>query len=64
MSDGATEIGFKVSSGCHAFRASVITTYLEAGGSLENAHETRVRPSFHDGASEEITLNEVERIGV
>ena len=29
--------GFKVKLGCHVFRATGITAYLEAGRSLENA---------------------------
>ena len=33
----ATEAGFKVKIGCHVFRATGITAYLEAGGTLENA---------------------------
>jgi hypothetical protein len=31
------EAGFKVKLGCHVFRATGITAYLEAGGTLENA---------------------------
>src|ERR1700730_178049 len=39
------EAGFKINLGCHVFRATGITAYLEAGGTLENAqamaaHET------------------------
>jgi hypothetical protein len=30
------EAGFKVKLGCHVFRATGITAYLEAGGTLEN----------------------------
>jgi hypothetical protein len=38
--------GFRVKLGCHVFRATGITAYLEAGGTLENAqamaaHESR-----------------------
>jgi hypothetical protein len=32
-----TEVGFKVKLCCHVLRATGITDYLEAGGSLENA---------------------------
>jgi hypothetical protein len=44
------EAGFKVNLGCHVFRATGITAYLEAGGTLENAqamaaHESRAPPS-------------------
>ena len=31
------DAGFKVKLGCHVFRATGITAYLEAGGTLENA---------------------------
>jgi sRNA-binding protein len=46
----AAELGMKVKIGCHTFRATGITAYLEAGGTLENAqlmaaHEARARPS-------------------
>jgi hypothetical protein len=30
-------LGMKVKIGCHTFRATGITAYLEAGGTLENA---------------------------
>jgi integrase len=33
----SAEIGMKVKIGCHTFRATGITAYLEAGGTLENA---------------------------
>jgi integrase len=41
----AAEAGFKQKLGCHVFRATGITAYLEAGGTLENtqamaAHES------------------------
>ena len=31
------DAGFKIKLGCHVFRATGITAYLEAGGTLENA---------------------------
>jgi integrase/recombinase XerD len=33
----AAELGTRVRIGCHTFRATGITAYLEAGGTLENA---------------------------
>ena len=47
----ATTLGLDVRIGCHTFRATGITAYLEAGGTLENAqamaaHEVRAQPSF------------------
>jgi hypothetical protein len=37
----AAEPGMKGSIGCHTFRATGITAYLEAGGTLENAQGPR-----------------------
>jgi len=39
------DAGFKVKLGCHVFRATGITAYLEAGGSLENAQAMAARES-------------------
>ena len=33
----AADLGTRVRIGCHTFRATGITAYLEAGGTLENA---------------------------
>ena len=33
----AAELGLRAKIGCHTFRATGITAYLEAGGTLENA---------------------------
>jgi hypothetical protein len=46
----AAELGLRVKIGCHTFRATGITAYLEAGGTLENAqamaaHESPPPPS-------------------
>jgi integrase len=47
----AAEAGFKQKLGCHVFRATGITAYLEAGGTLEKAQAmaTHERPT-HDQA--------------
>ena len=63
------EAGFKVKLGCHVFRAMGITAYLEAGGTLENAQLMAARESprttkLYDRTSDEITLDEIERIGI
>lgn len=55
--------------GCHAFRATGITTSLAAGGTLEHAqavamHESPRTIKLCDGISDKITLDEVERIRV
>jgi integrase len=52
---------------CHTFRATGITAYLEAGGTLENAqlmaaHESPRTTKLYDRTGDEITLDEVERI--
>ena len=46
----AAELGMRIRVGCHTFRATGITAYLEAGGTLENAKpwprtKARARPS-------------------
>jgi integrase/recombinase XerD len=55
--------------GCHTFRATGITSYLEAGGTLENAqlmaaHESPRTTKLYDRTGDEITLDEVERIAI
>ena len=55
--------------GCHTFRATGITAYLEAGGTLENAqamaaHESPRTTKLYDRTGDEITLDEVERIRI
>jgi site-specific recombinase XerD len=65
----AAELGLKVKIGCHTFRATGITAYLEAGGTLENAqamaaHESPRTTKLYDRTGDEITLDEVERITI
>jgi site-specific recombinase XerD len=65
----AGELGMKVKIGCHTFRATGITAYLEAGGTLENAqlmaaHESPRTTKLYDRTGDEITLDEVERISI
>lgn len=65
----AAALGLKVRIGCHTFRATGITAYLEAGGSLENAqlmaaHESPRTTKLYDRTGDEITLDEVERITI
>lgn len=52
---------------CHSFRATGITAYLGNGGTLEKAqaiaaHESPRTTKLYDRTSDEITLDEVERI--
>jgi site-specific recombinase XerD len=52
---------------CHSFRATGITAYLENNGTIENAqaiaaHESPRTTKLYDRTSDEITLDEIERI--
>jgi integrase/recombinase XerD len=63
------EAGLKGKLGCHVFRATGITAYLEAGGTLENAqamaaHESPRTTKLYDRTGDEITLDEVERVQI
>jgi site-specific recombinase XerD len=63
------DAGFEQKLGCHVFRATGITAYLEGGGSLENAqnmaaHESPRTTKLYDRTSDAITLDEVERIKI
>ena len=54
---------------CHTFRATGITAYLENGGNIENAqaiaaYESPRTTKLYDRTSDEITLDEVERIRI
>jgi site-specific recombinase XerD len=65
----AAELGMKIKVGCHTFRATGITAYMEAGGTLENAqamaaHESPRTTKLYDRSGDEITLDEVERITI
>jgi integrase/recombinase XerD len=65
----ALAAGLPSSTCCHTFRATGITAYLENGGTIENAqaiaaHESPRTTKLYDRTSDEITLNEVERIAI
>lgn len=65
----ARETGLSDKIGCHTFRATGITAYLENGGTIENAqaiaaHESPRTTKLYDRTSDEITLDEVERIRI
>jgi integrase len=54
---------------CHSFRATGITAYLENGGTIENAqaiaaHESPRTTKLYDRTSDELTLDEIERIAI
>jgi site-specific recombinase XerD len=63
----AEAAGLPTTTCCHTFRATGITAYLENGGTIENAqaiaaHESPRTTKLYDRTSDEITLDEVERI--
>ena len=54
---------------CHTFRATGITAYLLNGGNIEGAqaiaaHESPRTTKLYDRTSDEITLDEIERIAI
>ena len=65
----AEAAGIKTEIGCHSFRATGITAYLKNGGKLEVAqqmanHESARTTGLYDRRSDEISLDEVEKIGI
>ncbi|MGE0756642.1 MAG: tyrosine-type recombinase/integrase [Pirellulaceae bacterium] len=65
----AKAAGLPASTCCHTFRATGITAYLDAGGTIENAqaiaaHESPRTTKLYDRTSDEITLDEIERITI
>lgn len=64
---GAAGIDTKI--GNHTFRATGITAYLKNGGTLEKAatmanHSSTRTTQLYDRRSDEVTLDEVERVGI
>jgi integrase/recombinase XerD len=65
----ALAAGIKTEIGCHTFRAPGITAYLKNGGKLEiaqqmAAHESARTTGLYDRRNDEVSLDEVERIGI
>jgi site-specific recombinase XerD len=65
----ARDAGLPDTTSCHTFRATGITAYLENGGAIENAqliaaHESPRTTKLYDRTSDEITLDEIERIAI
>jgi site-specific recombinase XerD len=65
----AEAAGLPETTCCHTFRATGITAYLENGGNIENAqaianHSSPRTTKLYDRTSDEITLDEVERIRI
>lgn len=65
----AAGAGIATRIGNHTFRATGITTYLKNGGKLEiaqqmAAHESARTTGLYDRRGDEISLDEVERVGI
>lgn len=63
----AGDAGIRTPIGCHTFRATGITNYLEHNGTLEKAqqmaaHESPRTTKLYDRTNDQITLDEVEKI--
>jgi site-specific recombinase XerD len=65
----AKKAGIRTPIGCHSFRATGITNYLEHDGTLEKAQQMAAHSSprttkLYDRTSDRITLDEVEKIQI
>jgi integrase len=65
----ARRAGLPASTCCHTFRATGITTFLENGGTIENAqaiaaHESPRTTKLYDRTGDKITLDEISRIKI
>jgi integrase/recombinase XerD len=63
----ARQAGLPLTTCCHTFRATGITTYLQNGGTIEHAqqianHESPRTTKLYDRTSDAISLDEIERI--
>ena len=65
----AKQAGLPYSTCCHTFRATGITTYLKNGGTLEHAqqiaaHESPRTTKLYDRTSDQVSVDEIERIEI
>jgi len=63
----ACQAGLPMTTCCHTFRATGITTYLQNGGTNEHAqqianHESPRTTKLYDRTNDAISLDEIERI--
>jgi site-specific recombinase XerD len=63
----AKQAGIKTQIGCHSFRATGITNYLEHDGTLEKAQQMAAHASprttkLYDRTNDQVSLDEVEKI--
>jgi site-specific recombinase XerD len=67
IQDKKVACGIKKRAGCHSFRATGITEYMNAGGSLDIAqliagHSQLSTTKIYDRSKDRITIEEVERV--
>ncbi|MCP5517225.1 MAG: tyrosine-type recombinase/integrase [Verrucomicrobiales bacterium] len=65
----AAQAGIATKIGCHSFRATGITNYLQNGGKLETAqrmagHESARTTGLYDRRDDDLSLDEIERISI
>ena len=65
----AADAGIETAIGCHSFRATGITDYLTNGGRIEVAqrmagHSNAKTTGLYDRRNDDISIGEVERIGI
>jgi site-specific recombinase XerD len=65
----AVDAGIETAIGCHSFRATGITDYLTNGGRIEVAqrmagHSNAKTTGLYDRRNDDISVGEVERIGI
>lgn len=65
----ARDAGLETEIGCHTFRATGITAYLANGGKLEIAqrmagHSNAKTTGLYDRRNDDISISEVERVGI
>jgi integrase len=65
----AVDADIETSIGCHTFRATGITDYLTNGGKLEIAqrmagHSNAKTTGLYDRRNDDISISEVEKVGI
>lgn len=65
----AIAAGLSPKIGCHTWRATGITSYLSNGGSLEHAmriaaHESARTTKLYDRTSDEVSIDEIEKVRI
>lgn len=65
----AADVGLETAIGCHTFRATGITDYLSNGGRIEVAqrmagHANAKTTGLYDRRNDEISVGEIEKIGI